>query len=171
MCSSDLNLEIGVANDATGSSQDSINLVSPGGVGVGVQTPTAKFDVGGTIHASGAVTFDDNLTVGGAANIGGDVDIVGNFSVNTNKFTVNKTSGETHILGSAWLANDLQVAGHEALTGYLTVGGTTTLSDTLTVTGATTLSSTLGVTGATTLSSTLGVTGTSTLTEIGRAHV
>ena len=57
-------------------------------------------------------------------------------AVNTNKFTVAATTGNTLVAG------------------------------TLGVTGATTLSSTLGVTGATTLSSTLGVTGTSTLAGV-----
>jgi collagen type VII alpha len=69
------------------------------------------------------VTLTGNTSVTGTLAVGSDV------SINTNKFTIAATSGNTAIAG------------------------------TLGVTGATTLSSTLGVTGATTLSSTLGVTG------------
>jgi hypothetical protein len=58
--------------------------------------------------------------------------VTGDFAVNTNKFNVTATSGNTAVAG------------------------------TLGVTGATTVSSTLGVTGATTLSSTLALTGNAT---------
>ena len=42
------NLEIGVSNETFGSTEDSINLVSPSGVGINKQTPRATFDVNGT---------------------------------------------------------------------------------------------------------------------------
>ena len=42
------NLEIGVSNDGFGIYQDSINLVSPGGVGVNRQTPRRMLDVNGS---------------------------------------------------------------------------------------------------------------------------
>lgn len=54
-------LEIGVSNDgiATGT-QDSINLVSPGGVGINKQEPSYPLDVTGDIHASGdIIAFSD----------------------------------------------------------------------------------------------------------------
>jgi hypothetical protein len=85
--------------------------------------------VGGTLGVTGATTLSSTLGV------------AGNVAVNTDKFTVAATSGNTSVGGT------------------LGVTGATTLSSTLGVTGATTLASTLGVTGAATLSSTLGVTG------------
>lgn len=42
------NLEIGVSNDGFNDAQDSINLVSPGGVGVNRQTPRRMLDVNGS---------------------------------------------------------------------------------------------------------------------------
>jgi len=41
------NLEIGVSNDGVGTAQDSINLVAPGGIGIGRQTPRRMLDVNG----------------------------------------------------------------------------------------------------------------------------
>jgi hypothetical protein len=59
------NLEIGVANDAGASVQDSINLVVPAGSGVGInrQQPTATLDVNGTILASGDITAFSDATL------------------------------------------------------------------------------------------------------------
>jgi hypothetical protein len=54
-------LEIGVSNDTINAiSQDSINLVSPGGVGINKQEPSYPLDVTGDIHASGdIIAFSD----------------------------------------------------------------------------------------------------------------
>ena len=54
-------LEIGVSNDGINpTSQDSINLVSPSGVGVNKQEPSYTLDVTGDIHASGdIIAFSD----------------------------------------------------------------------------------------------------------------
>jgi hypothetical protein len=53
-------LEIGVSNDTFGVSSDSINLISPGGVGINKQSPSYKLDVTGDIHASGdIIAFSD----------------------------------------------------------------------------------------------------------------
>ena len=79
--------------------------------------------------------------------------IVGDFSVATNKLTVASASGNTGIAGT------LNVTGATGLGSSLAVTGLATIGSTLGVTGATTLSSTLLVTGAATLSSTLAVTG------------
>lgn len=54
------NLEISTQNDGIGSTQDSINLTSAGGVGINRQSPTAELDVNGAIVASGDITaFSD----------------------------------------------------------------------------------------------------------------
>lgn len=53
-------LEIGVSNDPGGLSQDSINLVSPAGVGINKQEPSYALDVTGTINATGdIIAFSD----------------------------------------------------------------------------------------------------------------
>lgn len=54
-------LEIGVSNDGINpTSQDSINLVSPSGVGINKQEPSYTLDVTGDIHASGdIIAFSD----------------------------------------------------------------------------------------------------------------
>jgi hypothetical protein len=112
-----------------GALQDSANLTFNGSALV----------VTGTSSVSGNSSVGGNLSVTGTGAVGGD------FAVNTNKFTVASSSGNTTVAGT------------------LGVSGATTLSSTLGVTGAATLSSTLGVTGAVTLSSTLGVTGNTTV--------
>ena len=53
-------LEIGVSNDATGSTQDSINLISPGGVGINKQTPAYMLDIDGDVRATkDIIAFSD----------------------------------------------------------------------------------------------------------------
>ena len=54
-------LEIGVSNDTIATStQDSVNFVSPGGVGINKQEPSYPLDVTGDIHASGdIIAFSD----------------------------------------------------------------------------------------------------------------
>ena len=135
--------------------------------------------IGGTLGVTGATTLAGltaNATTLGAttlasaavtnnATVGGTLGVTGNFAVNTNKFTVAATSGNTVVAGTLNAgATTLASAG---ITNNATVGGT------LGVTGATTLSSTLSA-GASTLSSVsvtnnanisgnLVVTGSSTL--------
>lgn len=94
-----------------------------GTVNTDVLTVDGTATVASTLGVTGVTTLGNNLNVAGAAGVDGD------FDVNTTKFTVNATTGNTAVAG------------------------------TLGVTGATTLSSTLGVTGTTNLGSALNVTG------------
>ena len=110
-------------------------LVVGGGAGVGLD-----LRVGQDFFLTRNADIDGTLDVQGTGNI------TGNFSVNSNKFNVTASSGNTTIAGT------------------LGVSGATTLSSTLGVTGATTLSSTLAVTSNSTIGGTLGVTGVTTLT-------
>jgi len=71
----------------------------------------------------------------------------GDFDVNTDKFTVAASSGNTTVAGTLGVTGASTLAS-ASVTNNATVGGT------------------FGVTGATTLSSTLGVTGTSTLAGV-----
>jgi hypothetical protein len=107
----------------------------------------------------------------GATSITGTLGVSGDVAVNTNKFTVAATSGNTVIAGTlgvtgaTTLSSTLGVTGattlaSAAITGNETVGGT------LGVTGATTLSGTSAHGGASTFSSTVNVTGATTLTSL-----
>lgn len=65
------NLEIGVSNDGfegSGAAQDSINLVSPGGVGVNRQQPLAMLDVNGAINAGGITLTNTAADLPGMTN-------------------------------------------------------------------------------------------------------
>jgi hypothetical protein len=115
-----------------------------------------------TVNFAGAGTA---VTIGnttGLTTIRHSAAITGDFTVNTNKFTVNATSGNTLVAGTlgvtgtttlaaATVANTLGVTGDFTVnTNKFTVNATT---------GDAVHAGTLGVTGATTLSSTLGVVG------------
>ena len=70
-------LEVAVSNDGIGTAQDSINLVSPGGVGVNVQSPSATLHVDGTILATGDITaFSDATLKTNIETIANPLDIV-----------------------------------------------------------------------------------------------
>lgn len=117
------------------------------------------------------------LTTSGAVTVGGVLNVTGNFTVASTKFSVAAASGNTqvagvlNVLGSTVLSGDLFVGavitasattGNITTTGKLTVDGAATFTTTAKVTGATTLSSTLAVTGAATFSSTGAFTSTVT---------
>ncbi len=131
-------------------SSDTLRLMAPNmNLDVpGTTTVQNDLTVGGDLQVTGTQTYTGNTTFSGTVTAAGIASLNGGIAVDTNKFTVANTSGNTDIAGT------------------LGVTSATTLSSTLGVTGATTLSSTLGVTGATTLSSTLDVTGATTATGV-----
>ena len=87
-------------------------------------------DINAGMDVSGAVT----LGSGGSA-----VGVDGNFDVNSNKFTVNASSGNTTVAGTLAVTSDitgsadLTVSGATALNGAITLGNAS--SDAITVTG------------------------------------
>lgn len=116
------------------------------------------------------ITGVSSLTTSGAVTVGGVLNVTGNFTVASTKFSVAAASGNTQVAGvlnvsgSTVLSGDLFVGavitasattGNITTTGKLTVDGAATFTTTAKVTGATTLSSTLAVTGAATFSSTI----------------
>lgn len=117
--------------------------------------------LGTTVLTNGTTTTGlaglSSLGVSGNATITGSLSLGSDLAINTNKFTVAATTGNTTVGGT------LSVTGATTLSSTLGVTSNATIGGTLGVTGATTLSSTLGVTGAVTLSSTLGVTGNTTI--------
>ena len=108
-----------------------------------------NLSVGGNLNVTGVTTFTGNLQIPG--NLG----VTGDFAVNTNKFTVAASSGDTVVAGT------LGVTGLSTL-GTLSVTGASTLAS-ASITGAATVGTTLGVTGNTTLSADLAVNGNTTI--------
>jgi hypothetical protein len=72
-------LELKVTNDAAGASQDSINLVTPSGVGINTASPATELHVTGSILASGDITaFSDIKLKTNISTIDNALDIVKN---------------------------------------------------------------------------------------------
>ena len=111
---------------------------------------------GGTISdSSGTITLNDNTT------------IIGNFDVNTNKFTVNGSSGNTSIAGTLGVTGNTSLSTVDISSTLGVDGNFDVNTNKFTVNGSsgnTSIAGTLGVTGNTSLStvdisSTLGVDG------------
>jgi len=130
--------------DVTGATTLSSTL-SAGASTLASATITGAATVGSTLGVTGNTTIGGTLDVTGATTLGSTADVAGNFSVATNKFTVDSVTGNT-IVG-----------------GTLTAGASTLAS--ATITGAATVGSTLGVTGNTTIGGTLDA-GASTLASL-----
>ena len=97
-------------------------------VGINNNNPSYDLDITGTLHATGNVQFDSQLTVNGNTLLKGTL-------------TVNQATD---------LDSTLNVDGDTTLNATLDVDGATTLNNTLDVDGATTLNNTLDVDGRTT---------------------
>jgi len=104
------------------------------------------------------------------------VNISGNFSVGTNKFSVDGVSGNTIVGGTlavtgATSLTSLNTSGNATVGGNLTVTGTVTLSSglavpgTLSVTGASTLTGAVTMSSSASVAGTLAVTGASTFSS------
>ena len=101
-------------------------------VGIKNSSPSYDLDITGTLHATGNVQFDSQLTVNGNTLLKGTL-------------TVNQATD---------LDSTLNVDGATTLNNTLDVDGATTLNATLDVDGATTLNATLDVDGKTTFNDT-----------------
>ena len=99
-----------------------------------------NIDIAGTLDVTGAATLDSTLSVASNATVGGTLGITGtttaatinasgavgvdgNFDVNTNKFTVNASTGNTVIGGT------LNVTGASTLTGSFDANGSATIDN------------------------------------------
>ena len=93
-------------------------------------------DLNNTINVSGAATLGSTLDVTGA------VGVDGNFDVNTNKFTVAQSTGNTVVAGTFNAQGDADLDAALNVDGATTLNGNVTLgnagSDTVTVTGVAT---------------------------------
>lgn len=121
----------------TGATTITGNSTVTGTFGItGATTITGALSVSTTSTLTGNVACGGTLAVTGNTTLGGTCNVASNFTVNTNKLTVDPANGNTVVAGT------LGVTGAVTLTAGMTIGTT------LAVTGNSTLGGTLGVTGA-----------------------
>ena len=148
--------------NATNSSSGA--LIVGGGAGIGMD-----------LYVGDDLTVTDDTAIGGNLDVTGDFDLTSDFRVNTNKFTVAASSGNTLVAGTftsagqATLQQGLAVSSNTTVGGTLGVTAATTLSSTLAVTSNTTVGGTFDVSGASNVNNTLGVTGITTITNASAA--
>lgn len=127
-----------------------------------VDTSSGNTTIAGTLGVTGLSTLD-SLTVTNAALVSGTLSATGDFAVNTNKFKVIASSGNTTVAGT------LGVTGATTLSNTLDVASdfavNTNKFKVIASTGNTTIAGSLGVTGAGTFTSTVDIN--DTLTVIG----
>ncbi len=116
--------------------------------------------IGDALSVGGATTLNGSLAVAGPASLGNTLAVAGDFSINTNKFSVSAATGNTVVGGTLGVTGDLVVGDNKVVITAAT--GNTAIGGTLNVTGATTLSS-LATTAAASIGTNLSVAGTSTL--------
>jgi hypothetical protein len=140
------NATIGGTLAVTGAATLSSTLALTGNLNVNtnrfnVTASSGNTAIAGTLGVTGATTLSStlgvtgNTTVGGTLGVTGAVtlsntaSIVGNLSVNTNKFTVEASSGNTVIAGNATINGNLSIDGNVVLgntaTDIITIGANT----------------------------------------------
>jgi len=148
--------------NATNSSSGA--LIVGGGAGIGMD-----------LYVGDDLTVTDDTAIGGNLDVTGDFDLTSDFRVNTNKFTVAASSGNTLVAGTftsagqATLQQGLAVSSNTTVGGTLGVTAATTLSSTLAVTSNTTVGGTFDVSGASNINNNLGVTGVTIITNASAA--
>jgi cytoskeletal protein CcmA (bactofilin family) len=89
----------------------------------------------GNLNSVGNGSFDGTLQVDGLATIGGSLGVTGTLSVNTNRFTVNPTTGNTSVLGTLAIGSDLSINTDKfnvnATTGDTDIAGTLDVTSTI----------------------------------------
>jgi len=150
---------LGVKSDGTFESQGAATLSSTlavtGATTLSSLSTSGNASVGGALNVTGATTLA-GLTMTGNLSVPGTLSSTGNFAVNTNKFTVNASSGNTDVAGT------LGVTGATSLSS-LSTSGAATVGTTLGVTGdfavATNKLTVAAATGNTAVAGTLGAAG------------
>lgn len=130
----------------------------------------------GILEVGQDVLFESGLTVDGSTTLHA-TSLSGDLAINTNKFNVAHTTGNTSIAGTLDVTGNLTVntnkfsvtasSGNTSIAGTLGVTGNTTLGGTLSVTGNTTLTGTLSSGNLTTADITAnGIESSAALTKI-----
>ena len=107
--------------------------------GSGNTSVMGDLDIVGNTTVTGNASISDDLSVNGSIEGNSSLEVVGDFAVNTNKFTVTSASGNTSVGGT------LNVSGQVVNYGNTTMNANAYIADDLTVDGA------LEVAGSTTL--------------------
>jgi hypothetical protein len=96
-----------LSQDAAGKVTASGDLAVTGTLTYGAVSPVTSLEVGGgygdtgcTIATTGNIQTNGTLTVDGASTLTGNTGVTGDFAVNTNKFTVAASSGNTVVAGT-----------------------------------------------------------------------
>ena len=97
--------------NATNSSSGA--LIVGGGAGIGMD-----------LYVGDDLTVTDDTAIGGNLDVTGDFDLTSDFRVNTNKFTVAASSGNTLVAGTFTSAGQATLQQGLAVSGNTTVGGT-----------------------------------------------
>jgi len=133
------------------------NIITGNSSVTGTLGVTGNTTLSGTLGVTGNTTLSGTLTVTGGITLSSTANVVGDFSVNTNKFTVQASSGNTTVAGTLGVTGATNLNSTLAVTSDLSVN--TNKFTVQASSGNTTVAGTLGVTGATTLSSTANVVG------------
>ena len=142
-------------------------LIVGGGAGIGLD-----------LYVGDDLVVTDDGSFGGNVDITGTLDVGDDFAVNTNKFNVDKVTGNTTVAGTFGVTGISTLASTVNITGSgsnLTVGGTGSIAGDFDInvnkftvaaaTGNTVIDGTLDVDEATNVTSTFGVTGVVTATN------
>ena len=140
--------------------------------GIGTSSPAYKLDVSGTFNVSGAATLGSTLSVTGAVTLSSTLGVTGNFAVNTNKFNITASSGETSIAGDVSIgATTILYSSGASLFSSLTTTGAGTIGGTLSATGDFAINTNkfvvIASNGNTTIAGTLTVDGSNGLSVTG----
>ncbi len=131
---------------------------------VGADTVLFYSSSAGTFKKTTLTTLFGNLP---AMNGLSTLNVVGDFSVNTSKFTANATTGNTAVGGNLTVATNLSVTGTTTLTGTLSATNTTTLGNTgvgtLSASGNATLLGNMSLVGTASFTSAVAFNGGVTL--------
>jgi cytoskeletal protein CcmA (bactofilin family) len=114
-----------------------------------------------TLSTSSNVGIGKSIT-SNELDVSGNVAISGNLTINTNKFNIASSSGNTDIAGTLNVGGILSISNAAILYNTLSVANSTILYSTLSVSNATTLSSSLNVYGTTSLNGNVGIGKSST---------
>jgi len=134
----------------------SAGVASTGTLAVTGAASLSSLSTSGNITVGGNLVVTGTTTLSAGLSVPGTLSCTGNFSVNTNKFTVDATSGNASVLGT------LGVTGATSLSS-LSTSGAATVGTTLGVTGNFSVNSTqftvAAATGNTVVAGTLNATG------------